>query len=164
MTIDPAHLSRLILPFQRKSELGQSLARFRPYPKPFRKTLQFAWHESKAYSSPEILPEHLLLGLLRATESLGHHVSPTAIRPAIAAIDVHVGHGRTIPAPVNPIVSALSQQVIARALETAAFRRERLSTLHLLLALCEVRSGVIPECLDSLNLDRLWIERQLRPA
>ena len=167
-TTEPAHFALLIRPwllFHRVSATRQWLARFRPYPKPFRKPLQFAWYEAKAYSSPQIQPEHLLLGLLRATKSVRQHVLPSAIQSAIAIIDVHTGHGRAFgaaPAPSDPSIDALSQQIIARALEKAALRRQRLSGLHLLLALCEERSSVVSACLETLGLDQPWLESQLQ--
>jgi|ERR1039458_5840748 hypothetical protein len=165
----PTHLAILFsawVLFQRISAANQWLARFRPYPKAFRKPLQFAWYEAKAYSSAQIQPEHLLLGLLRATKSVQRHVSPGAIESAIAAIDAYTGHGRGLghSAPSDPSVDALSQQVIARGLERAALRRQRLSPLHLLLALREERGSVASECLDSLGLDQRWIESQLQTA
>jgi hypothetical protein len=166
----PAHLTFLTSPwvlFHRLSATHRWLARFGPYPKAFRKPLQFAWFEAKAYSSAQIQPEHLLLGLLRATKSVRQHVPPSAIQSAIAIIDLHTGHGRALgaaPAPSDPSIDALSQQIIARALERAALRRQRLSGLHLLLALCEERSSVVSECLETLGLDQPWLESQLQAA
>src|ERR1035441_3531633 len=77
----------------------------------------------------------------------------------------HTGHGRalgTAPASSDPSIDALSQQIIARALERAALRRQRLSGLHLLLALCEERSSVVSECLETLGLEQPWLESQLQ--
>ena len=167
-TTEPAHFALLIRPwllFHRASATRQWLARFKPYPKPFRKPLQFAWYEANAYSSPQIQPEHLLLGLLRGTQIVRQHVPPSAIQSAIDIIDVHTGHGRalgTAPASSDPSIDALSQQIIARALERAGLRRQRLSGLHLLLALCEERSSVVSECLETSGLDQPWLESQLQ--
>ena len=165
-TTEPAHFALLIHPwllFHRVSATRRWLARFRPYPKPFRKPLQFAWYEAKAYSSPQIQPEHLLLGVLRATKSVGQHVSPSAIQSAIAIIDVHTGHCRALGTALSdPSIDALSRQIIARALEKAVLRRQRLSGLHLLLALCEERSSVMSECLETLGLEQPWLESQLQ--
>lgn len=111
----PTHLAILISPwvlFQRISATNNWLERFRPYPKAFRKPLQFAWYEARAYSSAQIQPEHLLLGLLRATTSVRRHVSPGAIGSAIAVIDAYTGHGRGLgySVPSDPSVDALSQR------------------------------------------------------
>jgi hypothetical protein len=150
---------------QHASRVNRWLARFRPYPKPFRTPLQFAWYEAKAYSSPRIQPEHILLGVLRATKSVRRHLAPAVVESAIAVGDAHAGHGRGLPgnsAFPDPAVNAFSQQVIARAMETAALRRQRLSRLHLLLALREERGGIVSECFDAMGMDQLWIERELQ--
>jgi Clp amino terminal domain, pathogenicity island component len=166
---EPSHLGLLIHPWGfliRISTTRRWLARFKPYPKSLRKPLQFAWYEARAYSSPQIQPEHLLLGLLRATKSVRQHVTPTAIRTTVAIIDRHTGHGRCSgpAAPSDPVIHQVSQRAIARALEDAALRRQRLSALHLLLALCEERGTVVTECLNSLALDQHWLESQLQSA
>ena len=167
---EPAHLALLISPwilFLRLSATHHWLARFEPYPSAFRKSLMFAWYEARAYSSPQVKPEHLLLGLLRATKSVRQHSSPSAVGFAIAIIDAHTGHGRrlgAIPPPPDPGIDELSQRVIRRALEKAALRRQRLSALHLMLALCEEQSSVVIDCLNALGLDRPWLESRLQTA
>jgi hypothetical protein len=169
-SVEPAHLGALLRPwtlFQGISAFRHWLARFEPYPKPFRKALAFAWYEAKAYSCSEIQPQHVLLGLLRATKSLRQHIAPSAVESAIAVIDVHTGHGRclgSIPPPPDPLVDEATQHVIGRALEMAALNRQRLSALHLFLALCDERVGVVSECMDALRLDRSWLKSQLRAA
>lgn len=166
---EPTHLHLLIHPWAfliRSNATRRWLARFKPYPKPLRKTLQFAWYEARAYSSPEIQPEHLLLGLLRAVKPVRRHVTPTAMQTTLAVIDRHTGHGRCFisTAPSDPVIDQVSQHAIARAMEAAAIRRQRLSALHLLLALCEERGSAVADCLKSLGLDQHWLESQLQAA
>ncbi len=164
---EPSHLHLLIRPWAfliRINATRRWLARFTPYPTPLRKGLQFAWYEARAYSSPQIQPEHLLLGLLRAAKSVRQHVTPTAIQTTVAMIDRHTGHGRCLisPSPSDPVIDQVSQQAIARAMKAAALRRQRLSALHLLSSLCDERSGVVADCLKSLGLDQHWLESQLQ--
>lgn len=166
---EPRHFDLLIHPWAfliRINATRRWLARFKPYPKPFRKPLEYAWYEARAYSSPKIQAEHILLGLLRAVKLVRQHVTPTAIQTTVAVIDRHTGHRRCLisSAPSEPVVDPISQQAIARAMELAALRRQRLSALHLLFALCEERGGAVAECLSSLGLDQRWLESQLEAA
>ncbi len=170
-TLADLGVTAAILHFERPAmpkhfELLIQRPRFNPYPKPFRKPLEFAWYEAQAYSSGKIQPEHILLGLLRAVQLVRQHVTPTAVEAAVALIDRHMGHERSLisAAPPELVVDEVSQQAIARAMELAALRRQRLSALHLLRALCEERGGAVPECLSCLRLDQGWLESQLKAA
>ena len=164
---EPKHFELLIHPWAfllRIHATRRRSARFKPYPKPFRKPLEFARYEARAYSSPNIQQEHILLGLLRSVELVRHHVTPTAIQATVAVIDRHAGHARCLisNAASEPVVDELSQRAIARAVELAVLRRQHLSALHLLFALCEERDGAVAEGLSSLGLDQRWLESQLQ--
>lgn len=135
-----------------------------PYPKTLRAALQFARWEAGAYASAETEPEHLLLGLLRASSLVKQQVAPGAIQAAIDAIDAHAGHGRgreVTPFQADPPLSQASRQMLQAAGQRAAERGQPVSALHLLLALSEDRSGVLASCMDALRIDRQWVEARL---
>ncbi|MBM0274267.1 Clp protease N-terminal domain-containing protein [Micromonospora tarensis] len=118
--------------------------------------------EARASGSPEIGPEHLVLGLLAEPEALaarvltGRGVTPEAVREAVAAV---------LPPPADQVPELIPYDARGKKALELTFREalrlghNYIGTEHILLALLEQEDGA--GVLTSLGLEKAAVEADL---
>jgi ATP-dependent Clp protease ATP-binding subunit ClpC len=124
---------------------------FERYNERARRAIFFARYEASEFGSPAIETEHLLLGLLRADQSL---VERLAALPASTAwirkrIEARVPMREKIPTSVDLPLSEECMRVLLAAAET---NDKSIDTEHLLIALQREEKSVAVEILRECGL------------
>ena len=141
---------------------SQGFSRFTPRA---RSVVVMAQNEARAAGNAEILPAHLVLGLLSEPEGLGARaivaqgVSLDAVRQAATA---------TLPPPVDQVPDLIPFDARARKALELTFREalrlghNYVGTEHILLALLELEDGTGP--IGGLGVDKATAEASLAAA
>jgi hypothetical protein len=142
---------------------------FERYTEKARRVIFFARYEASQFGSPYIETEHLLLGLLRETNTLiskleANGTSAEDIRENVAS---RTTLGEKIPTSVDLPLSNASKRVLAYAAEEAErLDHSHIGSEHLILGLLREEDGLAGQLLTDagLNLQSLRLEISHSPA
>lgn len=117
--------------------------------------LQYALEEARSFNHSYVGTEHILLGLIRESESISARVLADLgikLERARNAVELLVGRGEA-PHPTNPEFTTRANKVIACALEEAkSLNHHYIGSEHLLLGLVRNGAGVAAGVLDLMGV------------
>jgi ATP-dependent Clp protease ATP-binding subunit ClpA len=132
---------------------------FEHYVENARRTISFARYEAAQFGSPEIFPEHILLGLLRDDLLLANGIiggSEQRIRDEIFAYLERQGRQ---PPPANISLSRESEKLLAVAREEAdRLADQGVNNHHILLAMLRMENCFAAEVLKRNGLSRKTLQ------
>lgn len=129
-----------------------------------RRALSQAHLLARDYQHREVDTDHLLVGILRQTDSVGAQIlRELSIDARRAELEVRILHDIEDPLDVATTLSPALDRVLTLANEEARwFGHQHIGTEHLLLALTRNREGGIRDLLRRLNLSAEQIRRHIR--
>ena len=136
---------------------------FDRYSEEARRTIFFARYEAAQLGSPQIAPEHILLGLLRDESTI-----PSGLEIAVSIKDIrdkvlaYLPH-RNQQSPTSDIpLSGASQELLAAAVEEAdRLPKSKVTNHHILLALSGMEKGVAAQVLRKSGLSTQDLRKQM---
>jgi len=135
---------------------------FERYTERARRVVFFARYEASQYGSPEIEPEHLLLGVIREMKYLRRWVPNTAADSIREAADARMPKRASIPTSVDLPLSDDSKTALKVAQEEADRLAHRyIGTEHLLLGILAVPQCLATELLTKGGADAQCIRGEL---
>jgi ATP-dependent Clp protease ATP-binding subunit ClpC len=128
---------------------------FEKYTEKARRAIFFARYEASQFGSPQIQPEHLLLGLLREDKALAHRFlpQPSSLESIRKQIEACRTVGEKVATSVDLPLSPECERVLACAAEEAELlSHKHIGTEHLLLGLLREEKCFAAEILNGWGL------------
>jgi len=112
---------------------------FERYTENARRVIFFARYEASQFGSPEIEPEHLLLGVVRQSPEMKQKLNGDVIREAISHL---LPHGKQISTSIDLPLSPSAKQVLTYSAEEAErLSHDLIDVSHLVLGLLREETG-----------------------
>jgi ATP-dependent Clp protease ATP-binding subunit ClpC len=112
---------------------------FERYTEKARRVIFFARYEASQFGSPEIEPEHLLLGVIRQSGEMRQKLNGDSLREAIGRLLPHLKQTSTsIDLPLSP---SAKQALAYSAEEAERLSQDHIDVPHLVLGLLRQESG-----------------------